>query len=54
MLAKEEELVKVKERQVQAEEQLKEYETKQKQVSITVESLSGNIVLRLNDLFSLS
>lgn len=32
MLAKEEELVKVKERQLQAEEMLKEFETKQQQV----------------------
>lgn len=34
MLAKEEELSKVKERQLQAEEQLKEYECKQEQVGI--------------------
>ncbi|KAG5853835.1 hypothetical protein ANANG_G00030750 [Anguilla anguilla] len=33
MLAKDEELIKVKERQLQAEEQLKEYETKQQQLS---------------------
>ncbi|XP_008289813.1 myosin-9-like [Stegastes partitus] len=33
MLAKEEELVKVKERQLQAEEQLKEFETKQQQLN---------------------
>ncbi|XP_051802064.1 myosin-9a [Acanthochromis polyacanthus] len=33
MLAKEEELVKVKERQLQAEEQLKEYESKQQQLN---------------------
>lgn len=32
MVAKEEELVKVKERQLQAEVQLKEYESKQQQV----------------------
>lgn len=36
MLAKEEELVKVKERQLQAEEQLKEYESKQQQVGVSI------------------
>lgn len=34
MVAKEEELIKVKERQLQTEEQLKEYETKQQQVGV--------------------
>lgn len=34
MIAKEEELLKVKEKQIQAEEQLKEYEAKQQQVSL--------------------
>lgn len=37
MVAKEEELVKVKERQQQAEEQLKEYESKQQQVGVVPE-----------------
>lgn len=36
MLAKEEELVKVKERQLQTEEQLKEYESKQQQVGASI------------------
>lgn len=36
MLAKEEELVKVKERQLQAEEQLKEFESKQQQVGASI------------------
>lgn len=34
MLAKEDELAKVKERQLQAEEQLKEYESKHQQVEV--------------------
>lgn len=36
MLAKEDELVKVKERQLQAEEQLKEFELKQQQVGVYI------------------
>lgn len=36
MVAKEEELVKVKERQLQTEEQLKDFETKQQQVRVSV------------------
>ena len=50
MLAKEEELVKVKERQVQAEEQLKEYEHKQQQVGVstTVEEAQSVVSLIIN------
>lgn len=36
MVAKEEELIKVKERQLQAEEHLKELESKQQQVGVSV------------------
>ena len=35
MVAKEEELIKVKERQLQTEVQLKEFETKQQQVGVS-------------------
>lgn len=47
MLAKEEELVKVKERQLQAEEQLKDYEAKQQQVgvSVTMEWAKSSLVI---------
>lgn len=46
MLAKEEELVKVKERQFQAEEQLKEYESKQQQVGASI-FISGQSLWKL-------
>lgn len=46
MLAKEEELVKVKERQLQAEEQLKDYESKQQQVGVSV-FISGQSLWKL-------
>lgn len=41
MVAKEEELVKMKERQQQADDQLKEFEAKQQQVNILVYGISS-------------
>lgn len=43
MLAKEDELFKVKEKQVQAEEMLKEYESKQQQVGVCLESVVDGV-----------
>lgn len=43
MLAKEDELFKVKEKQVQAEEIIKEYESKQQQVGVCLESVVDGV-----------
>lgn len=46
MLAKEDELSKVKERQSQAEEMIKEYESKQQQVGACLQSRGFQVVLQ--------
>lgn len=43
MLAKEDELSRVKEKQLQAEELIKEYETKQQQVGVGLESVVDGV-----------
>lgn len=51
MVAKEEELVKMKERQQQADDQLKEFEAKQQQVNISHWFMASPLEYRTNCLF---